>query len=82
MKLRQAWKTWAKADDNNRLFKAMDTIIIRTRRYYRTKSKKSFREGNKTAGKYYAHKAEWRYLMDGILFKNDSSKAGKSYHVW
>lgn len=80
MKLRQAWKIWKADDMTKRYATALQTIENRTRRYYRTCSRLC---GWKTTmGKYYAHTAETLDLMDGILFKDNYARAGKSYHIW
>lgn len=84
MKLRIAWKMWKNDDFSRRFPEAMHTIETRTRRYYRNQARKALGKGNRMMYKFYTHTAEKPWLMEDILFKEESSvaRAGKSYHIW
>lgn len=83
MKIRTAWKMWVNDDSSRRFPKALHTIEIRTRRYYRNLSRKAYKEEDNMMYKFYAHVAEWPYLMGDTLWKNDGQvKVGKSFHIW
>lgn len=87
MKTRVAWKMWKmwkKYDFSPRYVKAMRTIETRTRRYYNKQAKKALKNGSTVMYNFYIHMAEWPFLMEDILFKDEGReiRAGKSYRIW
>lgn len=75
---------WVNDDSSRRFPKALRTIETRTRRYYRNQARKAYKESNIMMYKFYAHTAEWPYLMEYTLWKDGDGyvRAGKGYHIW